>query len=326
MTSKLQNHLKIYSCIEEFEQNLPDTVKILTTSNGSKVYLIGTSHFSKQSQHDVSFIIRNVKPDFLVLELCKLRLHALLDDEKTIKDELSNLNSEKINEIYNQHGFFGGSVYTQLLKTNARLTNDIGCVPGGEFRRAFNEVRENVPHCKVLLGDRDIDITIKRVVHGLTFFERIFWIFNQFLPRKKHSPVTIQDIENEKKMYLKNKQINEPKIFSSLHRSLVTERDMFLTRSLEIAANSKITMNGQIKPVNVVGVVGMGHVDGIMNTWGKVDTKLLGEYMKIPRKPGVRVYAMRVLKVTTFACFLCGAIKYSIDRNKTKLSSSPSSH
>lgn len=33
---------------------LPDTVKVLTTDEGGKVYLVGTAHFSEQSQEDVS--------------------------------------------------------------------------------------------------------------------------------------------------------------------------------------------------------------------------------------------------------------------------------
>lgn len=323
MSSQSQNSIKIYNSISEFEQNLPKTVKILLTTNGSKIYLIGTSHFSRESQNDVAHVIRNVKPDFLVLELCKQRLHTLTDDEKTVKEELSNLSSQKINEIYEQHGFLGGFMYILFLKTNARLTDEVGCVPGGEFRRAYNEVREHVPNCSILLGDRDIDITIKRAVHGLTFVEKIFWIFNKFMSRhqKGHTKITTEDIENEKKLYLDNNPPEYAYPFSSLHRSLVTERDLFLTRSLEIAATSKILMNGKEKPVNVVGVVGIGHVDGIMKTWGKVDTKLLGEYLKIPRRPRIMTYAMKSLKLSIIACLLYGGYNLIDGRNKSKLTS-----
>lgn len=40
--------------VEHFDKNLPDTVQLLTTPNGSKVYLVGTAHFSLESQDDVS--------------------------------------------------------------------------------------------------------------------------------------------------------------------------------------------------------------------------------------------------------------------------------
>lgn len=48
--------IKIYDTIEEFEANLPHTVTVLNTSFGSKVYLVGTAHFSEESNDDVSFV------------------------------------------------------------------------------------------------------------------------------------------------------------------------------------------------------------------------------------------------------------------------------
>lgn len=34
--------------------NFPDTVTVLKASNGSVIYLVGTAHFSKESQEDVA--------------------------------------------------------------------------------------------------------------------------------------------------------------------------------------------------------------------------------------------------------------------------------
>lgn len=48
--------VKIYNSIEEFDKNLPHTITILTTPQGSKVYLVGTAHFSRESQDDVSLV------------------------------------------------------------------------------------------------------------------------------------------------------------------------------------------------------------------------------------------------------------------------------
>lgn len=41
---------------EDFDNNLPETVSVLKHPNGAKVYLVGTAHFSKESQEDVSFV------------------------------------------------------------------------------------------------------------------------------------------------------------------------------------------------------------------------------------------------------------------------------
>lgn len=41
---------------DDFDNNLPETVTVLKHPNGAKVYLVGTAHFSKESQEDVSFV------------------------------------------------------------------------------------------------------------------------------------------------------------------------------------------------------------------------------------------------------------------------------
>lgn len=39
---------------EAFDNNLPETVTLLRTPSGVKVYLVGTAHFSRESQDDVA--------------------------------------------------------------------------------------------------------------------------------------------------------------------------------------------------------------------------------------------------------------------------------
>ena len=41
--------------------SLPDTVTVLDCPNGSKVYLVGTAHFSKESAIDVQKTIQQVR-------------------------------------------------------------------------------------------------------------------------------------------------------------------------------------------------------------------------------------------------------------------------
>lgn len=51
-----KREIVIYDTLEEFDQNLPSTVTLLNTPFGSKVYLVGTAHFSEESQDDVSYV------------------------------------------------------------------------------------------------------------------------------------------------------------------------------------------------------------------------------------------------------------------------------
>ena len=68
----------------------------------STVYLIGTAHFSKESQEDVSNTIRAVKPDFVMLELCPSRISIISMDEARLLSEAKDLNSQKIIQTIKQ--------------------------------------------------------------------------------------------------------------------------------------------------------------------------------------------------------------------------------
>lgn len=100
ITPESEKHqVKIYGSLEEFDKNLPDTVTVLDTPFGSKVYLVGTAHFSHESQDDVSLVIRNVRPDIVMVELCSSRIHILKHDEKTLLEEARDINLTKVNTI-----------------------------------------------------------------------------------------------------------------------------------------------------------------------------------------------------------------------------------
>lgn len=68
----------------------------------STIYLIGTAHFSKESQEDVSNTIRAVQPDFVMLELCPSRISIISMDEARLLSEAKDLNSQKIIQTMKQ--------------------------------------------------------------------------------------------------------------------------------------------------------------------------------------------------------------------------------
>lgn len=94
-----KHKVKIYDSLEEFDKCLPHTVTVLDTPFGSKVYLVGTAHFSHESQDDVSLVIRNVRPDIVMVELCTSRIHILKHDEKTLLEEARDINLTKVNTM-----------------------------------------------------------------------------------------------------------------------------------------------------------------------------------------------------------------------------------
>lgn len=51
-----------------------------------------------ESQNDVSNVIRAVRPDIVVLELCASRVNIINLDEKTIIKEAQEMNTEKVSK------------------------------------------------------------------------------------------------------------------------------------------------------------------------------------------------------------------------------------
>lgn len=114
---------------------------MLTNEFGSKVYIVGTAHFSKESQDDVSLVIRNVRPDVVMVELCTSRVHMINHDEKTLLEEARDMSFAKIQSITKANGLVNGLFYILMLNMSAKLTKDLGMAPGiFNSKETLNEI------------------------------------------------------------------------------------------------------------------------------------------------------------------------------------------
>ncbi|XP_036093645.1 traB domain-containing protein isoform X4 [Rousettus aegyptiacus] len=203
--------------------HLPRTVTELVAEDGSRVYVVGTAHFSDDSKKDV---VKN--------------------------------------------GVMSGLMQMLLLKVSAHITEQLGMAPGGEFREAFKEASK-VPFCKFHLGDRPIPVTFKRAIAALSFWQKVKLAWGLcFLS----DPISKDDVERCKQKDLLEQMMAEMVgEFPDLHRTIVSERDIYLTymlrqaaRRLELPRSSNAEPRKCVPSV-VVGVVGMGHVPGIEKNW-----------------------------------------------------------
>nr|XP_006633309.2 PREDICTED: traB domain-containing protein [Lepisosteus oculatus] len=140
-------------------------------------------------------------------------------------------------------------------------------MPGGEFREAFREA-SRVPFCKFHLGDRPIPVTFKRAIAALSLWQKLKLAWGLcFLS----DPISKEDVEKCKQKDLLEQTMAEMiGEFPDLHRTIVAERDVYLTYTLRQAARSvEAPPNAQRVPAVVVGVVGIGHVPGIEKNWEK---------------------------------------------------------
>jgi len=306
------------------EPDLPKTVQVLTSEkSGAKVYLIGTAHFSRESCEDVAKVIQNVQPDIVMVELCKARTNMLHLDEETILEEAKNLNLEKSMAIIKQQGAVQGGMYIALLSMSAHLTRELGMAPGGEFRRAFSEAQK-VPRCMVHLGDRPINITLKRALQALSTWQKIKLGYNILVTSM--DKITPEEVEKCKERDLLENMLAEMAgEFPALSRVFVTERDLFLAHSLQMAADA-FPVHGQLSPrvaevgqgaaasvpgarPVIVGVVGIGHVPGIVKNWGAVTKEDVREVVRIEPPSRAQVVVRAAVKTLFWGGCLLGAYR-----------------
>ncbi|XP_063783219.1 traB domain-containing protein isoform X2 [Pseudophryne corroboree] len=281
--------------------SLPSTVTELSTEEGSKVYIVGTAHFSDSSKQDVVKTIQEVQPDVVVVELCQYRVSMLKMDEETLLKEAKEINLEKLHQAIKQNGVMSGLMQMLLLKVSAHITEQLGMAPGGEFREAFKEASK-VPFCKFHLGDRPIPVTFKRAIAALSFWQKVKLAWGLC---SLSDPISEDDVEKCKQKDLLEQMMAEMiGEFPDLHRTIVSERDIYLTYMLKQAARrTELPRASESEPRRsvpsiVVGVVGMGHVPGIEMNWSN-DVNIQ-EIMSVPPPSTLNKMITFAAKVTFF--------------------------
>ncbi|XP_067203496.1 traB domain-containing protein isoform X2 [Linepithema humile] len=284
------------------DQRLPETVTLLTAPEGGKLYLVGTAHFSVESQNDVSKIIQAVQPHVVVVELCRARIGIMQLDEEVMYRYAKNIDYKTIMDTIKKEGLYNGLLHILLLRMAARVASQLGMPPGGEFRRAFEEVKK-VPNCIVHLADRPINITIQRAIRSLSWWQtiKLGWHLSMM-----NDPITQEDVELCKQRSMLDEMIASMKEeFPVLGEVFVKERDIYLTNSLQLACLPCGPANRLLVEPRVVGIVGLGHVSGIVENWGKVKPGDIPPIMRVP-PPSL---SGKILKFTVKASIL-GAVIY----------------
>lgn len=287
------------------KSELPDTVTILDAENGAKVYIVGTAHFSKNSQDDVAKTIELTQPDVVVVELCSSRVGILQLNEEKLLEEAKNINFEKFRSLVRQAGMIQGIVHILLLSLSAHLTEQLGMAPGGEFRRALQEAQK-IPGCRIQLGDRPVGITLRRAIHSLSLWQKLQLMWCLLTSKE---PISKEEVERCKQHDLLEEMMREMAgEFPALSRVFVKERDLYLVHSLRLATEPmpRASEAGEFGPAVVVGVVGIGHVQGIVENWEKdFDVQ---ELLRVPEssRAGLlikRTFQAAIIGLISWGCF-----------------------
>lgn len=120
-----------------------------------------------------------------------------------------------------------------------------------------------------MLGDRPISITLRRAINSLSFWKKIRLGWSLLTSNEK---LTNEDIEKcMEKDILEKLLLEIGDQYPELSRVLIDERDQFLAYSLRKSSQLipiETNETGFVPPT-VVGVVGIGHVQGIIKQWNQ---------------------------------------------------------
>jgi len=246
----------------EPEPKLPKSVCYITTVKGKDIYLIGTAHVSKQSVEDVKKTVEIVNPDSICVELCALRHKSIVQ-----RDSWKNMDIFKI--VKEKKAVF---LLAQLIMSSfyRRLGEQLDVKPGAEMIEGINLAKER--GVELVLADRNIEITLKRVWGYLNFWNKLKMAANLFA-----SLLIIEKIDEKLVEELKNRDQLEnilntfAEAFPEVKSRLIDERDVYLAQKIKKAPGKTI-----------VAVVGAGHIPGINNHIDKDEP--LEPIMEVPPK------------------------------------------
>ncbi|CAL8462058.1 g1589 [Coccomyxa elongata] len=134
---------------------------VLDHCTGSKVYLIGVAHVSREAAEDVRSAILELTPRIVFLELDKERYEALMKEmQSSDKYGLERLSLPKRKLI---PMILNGTAPLYLLSTMYVVAGALLGAPAGvEFTTAIQAA--NQVAAEIVLGDRPQEITIKRLM------------------------------------------------------------------------------------------------------------------------------------------------------------------
>jgi pheromone shutdown-related protein TraB len=212
-----------------------------------RITLLGTAHVSRASAEKVRELLHTGEYDAVAVELCPSRYNAIIDPDALARMDLFRVLKEG-----------KGTMVAASLALGAyqqRLAEQFGIEPGAEQREAINYAREN--HSPVLLIDREIGITLKRVASNVAWWQR-FNLFSGLVA----SLLSKEEVAEEEVERLKEGDILETTFAEfaedrqDLYLPLIDERDRYMAARLL----DDMQKDGH---KSILAVIGAGHMQGI---------------------------------------------------------------
>ena len=238
--------------------------------DGSRITLLGTAHVSRASAEKVKELLESGEFNAVAVELCPSRYNALLNPDALAKMDLFKVLREGRVPLVMASLALGA--YQQ------RLADQFGIEPGAEQREAIRIAREaNLP---LLLIDREIGVTLKRVSRNLAWWKR-FGLFAGLLA----SIVSKEEVDEAEIERLKEGDMLETTFAEfaedrqDLYLPLIDERDRYMSARLR----EEIEQAGHEKLLVVIGAGHMQGIAGYLETEQDPPKKIIESLERIPK-------------------------------------------
>ncbi len=212
-----------------------------------RVTLLGTAHVSRASADKVRELLHTGDYDAVAVELCPSRYNSIIDPDALARMDLFKVLKEG-----------KGAMVTASLALGAyqqRLAEQFEIEPGAEQREAIKYAQDN--HTQVLLIDREIGVTLKRVASNVPWWQRLNLFAGLLLSMLSKEEVDEAEVERLKEGDILETTFAEfAEDRKDLYLPLIDERDRYMAARLV----DEIQQNGH---ENILAVIGAGHMRGI---------------------------------------------------------------
>ena len=213
----------------------------------TRITLLGTAHVSAASAEEVSRELASGEYDACAVELCASRYDRVMGANQMADLDLFQVVRD------GKAGMVAASL--ALSAYQQRLADQFGIEPGAEMRAACNDAKAaDVP---VLLIDREIGTTLRRVYRAVRWWERLALIPALFASLISKEKVSEEDIERLKEGDILESTFGEFATQSpALYNALIDERDRYMVARLGEEAK-------QHGYKHILAVIGAGHLKGM---------------------------------------------------------------
>jgi pheromone shutdown protein TraB len=237
--------------------------------DGCEVTLLGTAHISRASADKVKELLKTGDFDSVAIELCYSRHRSIIDPDALAKMDLIQVIREGKATMV--------AASLALGAFQQRMAEKLNIKPGAEMRAAI-EVGDRLK-MPVLLIDREIGTTLKRVYRRVGFWQRMNLIAGLMASVVSRHEVTEEEIERLKEGdILESTFAQFAEEAKELYTPLVDERDKFMAARIkqEIRKGSHRKM---------LAVIGAGHLKGIVHYLQNWDDSILRDNAQTGSQP-----------------------------------------